>query len=506
MSFPNILLIVCDELRADALGCMGNRIVQTPNIDRLAHQGVLFSQCMVTQPTCTPSRASILTGLYPSALRSRMVGCRTPDDARFAPRMFGAQGYRTASIGKIHLVPQRAEPEAIADTVGADGQPDYYGFREIDLVNGHGDHCFGPLYSAWLSQQVPDFRERIARPRQYTPGMKDCYTYELPAEAHSSNYIGRRAVEFLQEASDQPFLLHVSFPDPHHPFTVPEPYASQYPPGEMPPPIPPVTESVDAPPLHLDAYFARNLRFAGAGSDRIIGTPPHEYFKYGVRDWQRVKSLYYGMISLIDESVGRILAALSDTGLERHTLVVFVSDHGDYLGDHGLLGKGLPYDSALRTPLIFRGPGIQAGRRIDSMASALDIAPTLLELAGIEECEGVQGSSLAGVLRGLAAPTRQAALTENDDDFVPARMRTLTTADWRLTYYCGEDFGELYDRRNDPQELVNLWNDKGYASRKAELLAMLMEEVVCSIDVSNGRVQQPRAPTPKWTPRHNRGG
>lgn len=262
----NILLIFCDQLRADALGCMDNPVVETPNIDRLAAEGAVFAQCMVTQPTCTPSRASILTGVFPSALRSRMVGCYTPDDARFLPRVLGARGYHTASIGKIHLVPQHAEPEAVAKTKGVNTRFDYYGFQQVDLVNGHGDRCFGPRYSKWLREMVPDADVRREQRERYSPGVSDSYTYELPSKVHSSNYIGGRAVEFLRRAGDEPFFLHVSFPDPHHPFTVPEPYAGLYSPEDMAPPIPPVTESRDLPPIHLDTYFARNLRVKGPSS------------------------------------------------------------------------------------------------------------------------------------------------------------------------------------------------------------------------------------------------
>jgi len=506
---PNIIVILCDQLRADALGFMGNGIVKTPNLDRLAREGTVFAQAFVTQPTCTPSRASLLSGCYPSTLRSRMVGCYTPDDPRFLPRVLRDRGYRTASIGKIHLVPQRAEPWAVARTQRRLGVFDYYGFQEVDLVNGHGDRCFGPQYTAWIRAKVPDLESRLSWRRCYAPGIRESYTYELPAEVHSSNYIGERVVSFLRNAASehQPFFLHVSFPDPHPPFAVPEPYASMYCPAEMPPPIPPVTDSVDPPPLHLDVYFARNLRMKGqkGSRDRVIGTKPEHYDRYSTADWQQVKALYYGMITLVDENVGRILTTLRETGLSDSTTVVFTSDHGDYLGDHGMYGKGLPYDGALHVPLVFSGVGAMPGQRVEEVTSLLDVTPTILDIAGVEEPEGVQGVSLRQVLAGEEKTTRRAVLTENDDDFVPMRMRVLTTADWKLVIYAGEDFGELYDRRNDPAEIHNLWSNTDYAMQRAELYEMLMEEILCSLDVINGRRQSP-APiiAQKWIPRHNR--
>ena len=140
---PNILLIIADELRADALSSYGNPICATPHLDRLAASGTRFADCVVTQPTCTPSRASLLTGCFPSVLKSRMVGCHTPDDPRFLGHVLQAAGYRSVSIGKIHLQPQRAEPHAVAAAMADEASDGYFGFAEVDLVNGHGDGCFG---------------------------------------------------------------------------------------------------------------------------------------------------------------------------------------------------------------------------------------------------------------------------------------------------------------------------------------------------------------------------
>jgi len=493
MTPPNILLILCDELRADALGYSGNPVIHTPNIDRLARDGAALTQCMVTQPTCTPSRASILTGCYPSALRSRMVGCVTPDDPRFLPRVLAHNGYHTASIGKLHLVPQRAEPEAVEHTLSA--RREYYGFQAVDLVNGHGDQCFGSQYTQWLENQVPDWKARLDQRRKLDTGL-DAFTWELPPEVHSSNYIADRAVEFLRNAGDKPFFLHVSFPDPHYPFVAPEPYASMYEPAAMPTPLPPVTASSDLPPLHYDVYFNRRDK---PQRDHVIGTPPRDYFRCSTADWQQVKATYYGMISLLDHHVGRILATLDSTGLAENTLVVFLSDHGDYLGDHGFYGKGLHYDSVLRVPLILRGPGVIPGQTIDSITSTLDVAPTLLDFARVSEPEGIQGVSMRPLLTKEARALRDAALTENDDDSVPMRMRTLTTARWKLTVYATQAYGELFDRRNDSAEMINLWNHADYARIKQQLIRRLLEETLCSIDMLNGRVQHPASVVPKWT-------
>ncbi len=504
---PNILLILADELRADALGCYGNAICRTPNLDRLAAQGACLEQCMITQPTCTPSRASILTGCFPSALRSRMVGCVTPDDPRFLPRVLRSAGYRTASIGKIHLVPQGEEPAHVERTRQSDGTLDYYGFEHVDLVNGHGMHCFGPAYNDWLTERVPDARARIATAPRLSPGVNAgkiaTERWTLPPEVHAGEYIADRTSDYLRDAAarNEPFFLHLSFNDPHHPFTVPTPYAGMYRPEDMPPPLPPVSEAGGATKLQIGAFRGGATEFVdGRKADRLIGTPPADYKNIPVADWQGTKAVYYGMVSLLDAQIGRVLRTLDETGLSDGTLVVFASDHGEYLGDHGFCGKGFHYDSVIRTPLILRGPGIPAGQRIDGIASTVDLAPTLLDWASVPVPDTVQGISMRAALTDGKALPRDAALTENDDDFVPMRARTLTTRDWKITLYAGCDDGELYDRRHDPHELRNRWRDPQCFQIRQALLATLADHLICAVDGANGRIQHPARPVARFLP------
>ncbi len=254
------------------------------------------------------------------------------------------------------------------------------------------------------------------------------------------------------------------------------------------------------PGLHERAYRGPQAQSVDGRipRDHVIGTPPHNYAELGPEDWQQVKAIYYGMVSLLDHSIGKIIEAVDRLGLRDNTMIVFLSDHGDYLGDHGMYGKGLPYESALRTPLIARGPGIAAGHTIDSVESALDIAPTLLDMADIAEPEGVQGRSLKPLLSGADTPRPSVALVENDDDFTALRMRSIITPQWRLTYYLNQEWGELIDRENDPLEMRNLWNDPAHAAVKQLLLVRLLHEVTASIDMRNGRKQRPSAPVPKW--------
>ena len=184
--------------------------------------------------------------------------------------------------------------------------------------------------------------------------------------------------------------------------------------------------------------------------------------------------------------------------MSENTEIVFLSDHGDYLGDHGFYGKGLPYESVLRTPLILSGPGIEAGQTIDSVESTLDIAPTILDMAGVAEPEGMQGVSMKALLSGEFEQRPSCALIENDDDFAALRMRTLITERWRLTYYLNQTWGELIDRVRDPLEMRNLWDDPDHAATKQNLFTQLLQQVTASVDMVNGRRQQPSAKIPKW--------
>jgi arylsulfatase A-like enzyme len=274
-----------------------------------------------------------------------------------------------------------------------------------------------------------------------------------------------------------------------------------YAPSAMPPPLPPITESHGMPDLHRAVHFHRGAtqsRPDGRPVDRVIGTPPHDYSQYTVADWQQVKATYYGMVSLVDATVGRIVTALDQHGLRDNTIIVFLSDHGDYLGDHGFYGKGLPYDSVLRTPVICAGPSIVANRHVTDMATTLDLAPTLLDFAQLAEPEGMQGVSMKAALQGKEEMYRKVVLTENDDDFVPMRMRTVTTTRWKLTYYLGQQMGELIDREADPDEMNNLWENPAYSDVKQALLQSLFEMTLGSIETANGRRQVPAPPVSKW--------
>ncbi len=268
-----------------------------------------------------------------------------------------------------------------------------------------------------------------------------------------------------------------------------------YVPEDMYEPSLPITESTNPPPEGVECY-----RNSGGNVDRIIGTPPCDYEQYTAQDWKTVRAITAGMIKQLDDCIGHVLAVLDQTGLAENTIIVFASDHGDYLGDYGLFGKGLHYDCVIRTPLLMSGPCIPVDRQVDRMASLVDVVPTLLECAGVAEPEGIQGFFMLPGLTDEGEWGRDAVLTENDDDMAGLRMRTLTTCEWKLTTYAGSAFGELYNRLEDPDERNNLWGDASCSAVQQQLTSSLLDHMLCAVDGLNGRVQKPATPVVKHRP------
>ena len=501
---PNIIMILCDHLRSDWLGCYGNCFIKTPNIDSLAAEGIMYNNCMITNPTCTPSRASILTGRLPSALRTRMVGCKMPEDEQTIADILKEHNYIRASIGKIHLQPQGEEWEVIKDKQirpyqkGDDiSDNTYYGFDYVDLVNGHGDYLFGHINEWAEKNHYYNSKDKVIK-RNYIDGLEHCYEYPYPLKAHSSSYIAHKSEQFIDNIGNKPFMLHVSFNDPHparQSFVVPKEYAYMYDYKDMPLPCAPVTESRNIHNMYLDSY--KNISHNNYG-DAPIGTNKYDYTKYDKVAWQKVRALYSGSVTLIDDCVGRILNKLKEKKLDENTIIVFLSDHGDYLGDHGLHGKGYHFDSVIRTPLLIKYGSNLKHDVVNNPISTLDIMPTLLQLIDIPEPIITQGISFADALLSDKDYTREYTITENDDNSMPFRLRTLLNEDYKLSIFANYDYGELFDRKNDPNELNNLYFDKEYEQIRNKLIYLMLCEVICDIDSRNYRQQKPAPPVNKW--------
>jgi arylsulfatase A-like enzyme len=317
-----------------------------------------------------------------------------------------------------------------------------------------------PEYKAYLAKagwgpKAEEHRERLKTGFQAHP-------VPWPEDVDETAYFARRAVDFMKEMGSRPFFLHVNFRRPHHPFDPPVPFDRMYQGAAFPASHRRDGEMKNKPPSH-----ARSLENS-VGFDLRTMT---------ARDLDRIKSYYYGMISLNDKHIGRMLGALSEMRIADRTIVVVTADHGEMLGDHGLLFKaGYMYDEVLRTPLIIRAPGkLPMGRRVAGMSEGIDIMPTLLELLGIPVSSRVQGRSLLPLVEGKASGRE-----EIHSEF--PGTKAVRTADWKLVHYLRAPYGELYNLREDPHELYNLYDDPAYARVKAEMKSRLADWLIESED------------------------
>jgi len=494
---PNVLLVMTDQHRADALGCMGNRTVQTPNLDRMAHRGVIFDQAYVQCPVCMASRAAIHTGRYPDTLRMRSMGLLPPDEVTLAETLKRA-GYRTGMFGKLHFTPQgytlhdRGADRPVFDAgffledagilsaatraAVEDPYKRNYGF---DVCVGVEDLLWGH-YLDWLAEVSPEHRKYAVAENwgRKTDGVKynqsppaiprfrshvsDFFDSGIPAELHPSRFIVEKTLEFIRENRGGPFFAHCSFVDPHHPFNAPSPFSRMYPPEEMTVPA----------ELDLEACYPTGLP---EGVQKKID----RHIRFPNELWQWALANYYGMISHIDDCLGRLFDGLEAMQLLENTIVVFTADHGEYVGDHRLLYKGsLLFDGLVRVPLFMTRAGtLQGGRRVSAMVQEIDICPTVMSQLGLPIHPGVQGRDLSAVLRGESEQGSERVYCELDElpdkTYMPSQM--IRGDRWKLNYFPGARTGMLYDLREDPDESRNRYSDPECHAVRHELMMDLLD-------------------------------
>lgn len=461
---PNVLIFCTDQLRADCLGCEGHPLAVTPHIDSIADGGVRFSRAYVQNPLCSPSRAAMITGRYPRSTGCLCNGTALPEAEVTLPQALADAGYATFASGKIHLRPHEVSLDDRTWIQEYEGDGPYYGFERVALTD---DYKLGG-YLRWIADEHPEWSDEawdIANGSSRA-GSVEAWHSRIPAELHQSSWTADRALDFLDEAGERPFFLWCSFVDPHHPFNPPAPYSEMYDRAAIPVP--------DRPDLSAFGphWAARQRGSAGMSDD----------------EWRETIALYLGMISLIDDCVGRVLAGLESRGLAEDTVVAFVNDHGELLGDHGLLLKGpLLLESMVRQVQLWRGPGVRSGATDDGLAESVDIMATVLDMAGVAAPAGMQGESLSARLSG-ESPGKDAAIVQFSPwtrydgggyEGGPDRLHlnALITDEYKLVHYAGQDFGELFDLREDPCESVNLWDDVAYAEARAELTARLLSRL-----------------------------
>ena len=349
MSRPNILLITTDQQHFDTLG-IDNPRIHTPNLDRLARQGTLFDRAYCSNPVCSPARSSILTGLYPAWHHCWTIGVKLPEDVPTVTDALANAGYDTTLVGKAHFQPTASIPgsESIEchpvlrdmDFWRSFHGP-WYGFTHVETGRMHADeHLVGQHYAIWMEQQgLRNWADYFAPWPPNPSANKRRHHWDLPEQFHHTAWVGRRTIANIDRCvqADEPFFLWSSFFDPHPPYLVPEPWASMYNPDDM------VPGHLDPGELeHLAVHFRMTQQKHPDFSGYHETFTSHGYTSHLIEDAELRKNIaiYYGMISFIDQQIGLILDRLDQLGIADNTLILFTTDHGHFLGQHGLIAKG----------------------------------------------------------------------------------------------------------------------------------------------------------------------
>ncbi|MBT3268398.1 sulfatase-like hydrolase/transferase [Candidatus Poribacteria bacterium] len=485
---PNILIVTTDQQRTDSLSCYGSEFTHTPNIDRMASEGVRLDRAYCTNPVCTPSRVSIFTGKQVSRHGAWNVGTHYAADERMVSHILRDAGYRTHYIGKAHFqafggADSRSREHSANWAGGYDGWTGpYYGFDTVELALGHATYGISGHYGEWARDQAG--AEAVEGWKRATNLCEasfggNAFDWDIPIEYHNSTWTADRAIAFLRgHASSRPFLLSVGFQDPHHPHCVPVEQTDRVSPDDVPLPDFDPGELDDKPPHFLEAHEGRLESSAMRGEYPMAGQGSGcDYRLVSERDARLGRAYYHSMVKLIDAQLGRILDALDDLNLANDTLIVFTSDHGELLGDHGLWMKGpFHYEQLVRVPAVCRWPAeIAGGNAVEGLFSLADITPTCLSAAGVDIPADMDGVDALPLLTGQAATVRDAALVETVDNPDTLRLKTVVTADRKLTWYAGQPYGELYDLERDPREKTNRWDDADYSADRSELLGRLLD-------------------------------
>ncbi len=512
----NIVVIIADQLRRDHLGFAGVVPVRTPHLDALATNGHVFHRAHAANPVCMPNRATIMTGRWPSAHGLRTNGIPLDPDSETFARALRRLDWRTTAVGKLHFQPMGYEYEdyqldeiraampllwdaAVAGEFGegfvswedfdrhAAGDvtmpPDYYGFDDVALVSGHGDRVAGS-YVQWARERGYDPMAQAGRRRALSSfeGWNHVYESATPAALHPTTFIAEEASKRIEEfaATSEPFLVFVSFPDPHHPFAPPAEYFHRHDPADMPVPESFFDDHADSPEYIREIISRRGTPDT---DPMMLWSPTEEQFRHAL-------AAELGSIEFIDDSIGRILETIDRLGIADDTVIVFTSDHGDVFGDHGLILKHFShYRGVLEVPLIISGGGVGSGNH-DELVSSADIAPTLLDLAQASAMSRSQGRSLRPLMEGSTQPWRQALLVEEDQPFGieslagPVRIRTVVGSDFRMTRIADAECLELYDHAADPGEQRNVAHSPEAAALLARATSIMVEELMRVTDGS----------------------
>ncbi|MBI4306753.1 MAG: sulfatase-like hydrolase/transferase [Chloroflexi bacterium] len=474
---PNVVVILSDQQRADTLRCYGNDWTQVPNLNALAANSFVFDNAYVTQPVCTPARASLLTGLYPHTAGPIVNKMALPTNVPTIAELVSA-GYLCGYFGKWHLGDDVIPQHGFAVWVSAeDGHRAEYSRREYL-------HRFSD-YHQYLIQHGFEPDHEVAGARIFSAHRRA----ELPEEHQMALFLGETAADFISQNRDRPFLMYVSTFEPHPPYA--GPLNGLYDAAKLPV-GPAFLKHPEGASLYNRSRSAYYLQFMKEG----VEPGPNEYIHdaatgHNLRselDWRRLRAQYLANITLVDRMVARIVAALEDADVADNTMVVFTSEHGEMAGDHGMLEKRAFYEEASRVPLLVRIPWLNSTEKhIGGSVGHIDLVPTLLDLAGERSPAHLQGKSLVPILQGeSSADDNPVFMQWNGVGSVPDRhlgnetinlmnampWRSIVHRRWKLNL-CATDQCELFELNADPHEMRNLFNDRQHRDLVRQLAARL---------------------------------
>lgn len=452
---PSILLITTDMQHHRTLGCYGNPVIQTPHVDGLAAHGVRFAHAFANNPVCMPVRATIFTGKLPSAHGVRWnCGGLAAHEVTITRRLFDA-GYQTAAIGKMHWGDVQADLglEYLNVTDGGRDDVESPNITSPGVVGYHEYLLRAKIDGVPSARNLPQYRELFG-----------AVAWPLPVEYHVDSFIGQATREFLAGRDRQrPFFCWCSFNGPHLPIDPAEPWDRLYDAHDVTLPVWQQDELDHKPPEQR--AFQRNIRRGNRFGD----------YRDIVRDPNRLRrfiAFYWGKISMIDHIIGQVVAELEGNGDRENTVIIFTSDHGDFVGHHGMMFKNaFGYDDLLRVPLILSCPRRWQPGVVDGFVETVDLPSSILELAGLEPHQGMQGESFLPLVEGQAKSWRDAAYGEAVD------KRVIRTREWKLIHYSGRPYGELYNLIDDPGELRNCYGDPAYTSIQMALQTSMLDRI-----------------------------
>ena len=481
---PNILLITSDQQHHGTLGSVNDRI-RTPALDRLAREGTRFTRAYTNNPVCSPSRSTIITGLYPSWHHCWSIGVKLPEDVPTVGDVFQQHGYDTSLIGKAHFQPLASRPD-LPDGESLECPPllrdlafwrdfrgPWYGFRYVETARMHTDEALaGQHYAIWMEEEgLTNWRDYFQLPDGSRPPRE--HSWDLPAEYHYSTWTAEKTIELIERhvRDARPFFCWSSFHDPHPSYLVPEPWDTMYDPADM--------ESGSVVPGEHDRnppHF-RETQKTDVDFSTWQETPHANHgFQSHVELCEEARlrkdmAVYYGMVSFMDQQIGRILDALDRLGIADNTLVVFTTDHGHLLGQHGLAAKGaFHYEDMLRLPFLVRWRGrVPAGATCDALQALIDLPVTFLRAAGIEVPGLMQGVDQLDVWSGRQETARDHVIAEFRHQPTAIHLRTFIDERYKITAYRDQSYGEFFDLQKDPHEVHNRWDDPACAETKARL-------------------------------------